>query len=322
MYSTELPSARRGRPTLKDRAKLILGAALYPAQTKRWKRYVQRHPVLQELAPGLPKIVHKIYRPYLSNHLSCTSRVRVLMDHYTAISEAGLVPLVRRAASEPVTVAQCEGKSGATLKVHLSAVRDAHREGELALHLSCDGRTLYTASFTLLMQTDERQLALGGLQGLRATDGAAVIKQCTRELHGCRPKNFMVTILRQLGACLGCAKLVLVSNQNRIVVNWRRGGRISADYDTTWRELDATQRSDGNFELPCPASSPAMASVPSHKRADIRRRAALLSSVEAQIATTLSLSRYATARFDVPPVVSTTPALVKTDSLQRATVDQ
>jgi hypothetical protein len=89
----------------------------------------------------------------------------------------------------------------------------------------------------------------------------------------------------------------------------------------TWREIDATQRNDGNFELPCAASSRAADSVPSHKRADIRRRAALLSSVEAQIATTLSLSRYASSRFDAQPVCSEAPALDLADSTRPATVD-
>ncbi|MCS0608807.1 VirK/YbjX family protein [Massilia solisilvae] len=289
MYSDLHPCARE-RATLKDRVKLLLGAALFPSQTKRWKGYVQGHPVLRDLADGLPRIIHKIYRPYLSNHLSCASRVRVLMNHYTAISDAGLGPLVRRAAAAPVALARFDGKSGAMLEVSLSAIRNAHREGELALHLSCQGRTVYTASFTVVMQREERCLALGGLQGLRASDGAAVVKQLNRELHGCRPKTFLVEILRHLGTCLGCSKLVLVSNRNRIVVNWRRTDRISADYDTTWREMHAAQRSDGNFELPCinPASGD-MSSVPSHKRSEARKRHALICLVQRKVETSLTL---------------------------------
>jgi hypothetical protein len=49
----------------------------------------------------------------------------------------------------------------------------------------------------------------------------------------------------------------------------------------TWKELLATRRSDGNFTLPCMASAPKdMELVPSHKRADARRRSALLSAIE------------------------------------------
>jgi uncharacterized protein VirK/YbjX len=117
----------------------------------------------------------------------------------------------------------------------LSAINVAHREGELTLLLVSEGRTIYTLSFALLKPNGLLRIALGGLQGLRADDGAAVIRQLTRELHGYRPKNFMVAALRQLGGSLGCDKLVLVSNRNRIVVNWHLTARISSDYDSTWR---------------------------------------------------------------------------------------
>ncbi|GAB3470649.1 VirK/YbjX family protein [Massilia terrae] len=289
MYLTESLSSSPYRPTLKDRAKLILGAAIYPGHTKRWKGYVEQHPVLRDLAPTLPKIVHKIYRPYLSNHLGCGGRVAVLMNHYTAIGEAGLMQLVRRAALVPVTLAEFEGKAGMPVSLKLSAISEAHREGELALHLCCQGQTIYTLSFTFMLQDGARHLALGGLQGLRAANG--VIKQLTRELHGFRPKNFMVAILRRLGACLGCDKVILVSNRNRIVVNWRRVDRISSDYDATWIEMKAARRSDGNFELPCQAAPRDLESVPSHKRSEMRKRHALQSAVEIQVETVLARFR-------------------------------
>jgi uncharacterized protein VirK/YbjX len=296
MYLTELMSTGHHRPTLKDRAKLLLGAAVYPTETKRWKRYVQAHPVLRDLAPAFPRIVHKIYRPYLSNHLNCRERVAALMGHYTAIGDARLGHVVRRAALVPVALAEFSGKSGAGVSLHLSAISVAHREGELALLLSSQGQTIYTLSFSLLRHEGALHIALGGLQGLRASDGAAVIRRLTRELHGCRPKNFMVAVLRQLGACLGCDKLVLVSNRNRIVVNWRRSARISSDYDATWHELKALPRDDGNFELPCQAAaSRDIESVPAHKRSEMRKRVALLSAVEEQIAVSLRRLRGALA---------------------------
>jgi uncharacterized protein VirK/YbjX len=104
----------------------------------------------------------------------------------------------------------------------------------------------------------------------------------------------MVAILRQLGACLGCEKIILVSNRNRIVVNWRRTERISSDYDAVWRELNAIPRSDGNFELPCHAASREIDTVPSHKRSEMRKRYAMLSTVEQQIGAALERLRYTT----------------------------
>lgn len=292
MYLNEPVSAGHPSPTLKDRAKLLLGAAVYPEETSRWRRYVQSHPVLGELAPFYPRILHKIYRPWLSNHLGCRERVAALVSHYSAVSETGLGPLVRRAALVPVTLAEFAGKSGAALSLQLAAINVGHREGELALLLASEGRIAYTASFALQSADGRLQLVLGGLQGLRAADGAALIQRLTRELHGCRPKNFMVAMLRQLGASIGCDKLVLVSNRNRVVVNWRRTNRILSDYDTTWRELNAAPRSDGNFELPSlPAFCTDLALVPANKRSALRKRHALLAQAGAQAAAVLARPR-------------------------------
>lgn len=288
MHAIHTIPFERPSVTLKDRAKLIIGAAVFPAQTRRWKNYVSGHPVLRELAPLFPRIVHKIYRPYLSNHFTCKERVSALVGHYTAVAEAGLGPIVRRAALEPVTLARFEGKGGAMIELRLSAISRAHREGELALHLVMDGRTVYTASFALLSNGAGRQVALGALQGLRAADGAALIKNATRALFGWRPKNFMVAAVRHAGDCLGCSDLLLVSNRNRITVNWRRGARISSDYDATWSELQARPRPDGNYELPCrPAAGPSLDQVPSHKRSEMRKRLALDEDVRAQLARAL-----------------------------------
>lgn len=287
MHSFQSSSFRPPAPTWKDRAKLLLGAAVYPGQTRRWKAYVSTHPVLRDLASLFPRIVHKIYRPYLSNHLTCRDRVSILVGHYTVMLEAGLGNIIRSGAQRPLTVARFPGKSSDVLELKLSAINTAHREGELALQLVAGGSIVYTASFALSHAQGVRQIALGSLQGLRSPDGAVLIKRATRELHGCRPKNFMVAVLRQIGELLDCRDLVLVSNRNRVSVNWRRTARISSDYDATWRELDATPCVDGNFSMPCRPAPIDWAMVPTHKRSELRKRHALLALVQEQVAEAL-----------------------------------
>lgn len=287
MHSFHPSSFRPPAPTWKDRAKLFLGAAVYPGQTRRWKAYVSTHPILSDLASLFPRIVHKIYRPYLSNHLSCSDRVSILVGHYTVMLEAGLGNIIRSGAQRPVTLARFPGKSGDALELKLSAINTAHREGELALQLVVGGSMVYTASFALSHAQGVRQMALGSLQGLRSPDGAVLVKRATRELHGCRPKNFMVAVLRQIGDLLECRDLVLVSNRNRVSVNRRRTARISSDYDATWRELDATPCVDGNFSMPCRPAPIDWSSIPTNKRSELRKRHALLALVQEQVATAL-----------------------------------
>ena len=280
------------RASFKDRLKLSLGAIVYPLQTRRWRSFLHENPELGELARHYPRIVHKIYRPYLSRNLGCAERVDVLIGHYSHIFGLGLGELICQAASGPVPVARFAGKSGTLIQLQLSSINVGHREGELALELIHDGACVYTASFVLIRVQGEPCIKLGALQGLRSADGAQMIRQLTRELHGCRPKTLMLSLVRDMGAYLGCARILLVSNNNRISINGRRRRRISANYDATWEEMQAFRRPDGNFELPCiehMQKNPDL--VPSHKRSEARRRNALLASACAAVRASLESRR-------------------------------
>ena len=288
-----MPILHHPRASFKDHLKLSLGAIVYPVQTRRWRSFLHDNPELGELARHHPRILHKIYRPYLSRHLSCAERVDVLIAHYSHMFKRGFGKLISHVASGPVPVAEFAGKSGTLFQIYLAGINIGHREGEMMLQLVQDGVCIYAASFALVNQDAESYVKLGALQGLRSTSGGAqAIKQVTRELHGCRPKNLMVSLVSEIGAYFGCSMILLVSNKNRITINGRRSRRISSNYDETWEEMLASKRRDGNFELPC--TGPVQKNidlVPSHKRAEARRRNGLLVSICAAIRSSLDIWR-------------------------------
>ena len=161
---------------------------------------------------------------------------------------------------------------------HLAAIGDQHelivmldREGRrdaavLRRGLDVDdaraaaaGDAVFVSRTTLsvaLFRRGQNEL-LGGLQGMLATDRHFGIKQITRDLYGCRPKDLMVAMVCEIGSCLGCARTVLIGNDNKLPDTRRHYCRKSADYDRNWREMQARRRDDGNFELPCPVRPPA-----------------------------------------------------------------
>ena len=266
------------------RIKAALGALVFPVQRARWQAFVAGTPGLAALAHAHPSLRYKIYRPYASRQLGCAARVDLLCGHYRFLWQAGARPLVEYAARRALVLAAIEGKDGAIYRLQLTAIHDSHREGELCLRLTRDGVSLYLASFLFRPQPGGTAIQLGALQGLRSSAGAQAVKEATRALHGCRPKNLMVTALRDLGDFFGCAHLDLVSNANRIALNWRRRRHISCDYDLAWRELHALPAGDGNYRLPCgPCRMPDLEQVPSKKRADARRRGAMLVQLAADM---------------------------------------
>lgn len=266
------------------RIKAALGALVFPVQRARWQAYIAGTPGLAALAQVHPSLRYKIYRPYASRRLGCAARVDLLCGHYRFLWQAGARPLVEYAARRALVLAAIEGKDGAIYRLQLTAIHDSHREGELCLRLTRDGVPLYLAGFLFRPQPGCSVIQLGALQGLRSSAGAQAVKEATRALHGCRPKNLMVAALRDLGDFFGCAHLDLVSNANRIALNWRRRRHISCDYDLAWRELHALPTGDGDFRLPCgPCRMPDLELVPSKKRADARRRGAMLVQLAADM---------------------------------------
>jgi uncharacterized protein VirK/YbjX len=266
------------------RLKAALGAVFFPRQRTRWQAFLGSMPGLHTLAQLHPCLRFKIYRPYASRQLGCADRLALLEGHYRFLWQAGARALVERAARQPVVLAAFEGKDGALYRLQLTAIHDSHREGELCLRLTRDGQAFYLASFLFLPRADGVSLQLGALQGLRCEAGKLAVKEATRALHGCRPKNLMVTALRDFGDFFACNNLFLISNDNRIALNARRRRHIAADYDLAWQELHALRMRDGNYHLPCaPYRAPDLADVPSKKRADARRRGQLLQCMSADM---------------------------------------
>ena len=266
------------------RLKAALGALFCPRQRTRWQAFLGSMPGLHSLAQLHPCLRFKIYRPYASRQLGCTDRLTLLEGHYRFLWQAGARALVERAARQSVVLAAFEGKDGALYRLQLTAIHDSYREGELCLRLTRDGQPLYLASFLFLPRADGVSLQLGALQGLRSEAGKLAVKEATRALHGCRPKNLMVAALRDFGDFFACTNLFLVCNDNRIALNARRRRHIAADYDHVWQELHALRMRDGNYHLPCaPYRVPDLAEVPSKKRADARRRGELLLSMAADM---------------------------------------
>ena len=266
------------------RLKAALGALFFPRQRTRWQAFLDSMPGLCALAQLHPCLRFKIYRPYASRQLGCAARRALIEGHYRFLWQAGARRLVEQAARRPMVLACITGKDGAVYRLQLTAIHDSHREGELCLRLTRDEQALYLASFLFLPRADGVSLQLGALQGLRSPAGAQAVRDATRALHGCRPKNLMVAALRDLGDFFGCTDLGLVGNANRIALNWRRRRRIACDYDLAWQELHAQPAGDGNYRLPCiPCRMPELELLPSKKRADARRRGAMLVQLAADM---------------------------------------
>ena len=268
-----VPPQLAGFKSTREYAKICLRAALHPRQTPRWLQLLNSHPAFSEYVRNCPRFLYKIYRPYSSHALSADGRLEAIRAHYDFVFRRGLGQTLIRASLGPVVLAEAAGKSGLPYQIHLRTVNMFDREGELVLQLAQDDKVLYTVAFTVAPRDGRLAVSVGCIQGGKTDDAREAIRTATRELHGIRPKQLMAMLVRQLGHEYGCARMLMVSNRNRVIYKAIRNGRVLADYDQLWEELGAARRADGDWELACaPVAAPDLEAIPSKKRSEARKR--------------------------------------------------
>lgn len=264
--------------------KLRLRAWWHRCATADWLAEINATELLRSMATMRPRLLIKIYRPYLTNTLSAAGRVSLLRSHYQFIRRRGLGGLSLRAALAGVTLASVCGKSGRVYSMRLHAVEPMEREGELVLQLFRGDQLVYSTAFVFFQDDARMMLGIGCMQGPKLEGGLELMRDATRDLYGLRPKQLMLKLLGAIGHQLRCAGLRLVGNDNRAVCRAQRQGKVHADYDAFWRECGATRRGDGDFQLGCHALAPPdLAAIPSNKRSAARQRHRLCEMLMRQI---------------------------------------
>jgi uncharacterized protein VirK/YbjX len=271
-------------PFARELAKIRLRALLHWKQTPDWLALLNSHPAFSEYLRNYPKFLYKVYRPYISHALTPSQRLDTIRAHYGFMFRRGLGQTIARASLAPLVLAEVAGKSGLPYQIQLRTVNMCEREGELALQLAQDGKVLYTVAFAVAPRDGVAAINVGCIQGGRTDDAREAIRVATRDLHGMRPKQLMVSLVQQLGHDYGCQRMVMVSNRNRVIYKAIRLGCVMADYDQLWTELGARARVDGDFEMDCaPVAAPDLEQIASKKRSEAKKRYELVRAMALQV---------------------------------------
>ncbi|WP_310178857.1 DUF535 family protein [Duganella sp. 3397] len=272
--------------------KLLARSITQPHASHGWLGLLNSDPIFSDLVAARPRLVGKVFRPYLSNTFDSGQRTSLLIGHYHSVLREGWGPLVVQAARTGVELGSIRGKSGHTLSIVLRAIEPMDREGELTLQLMHDDVHVYCCAFSLIQSANGIYLGIGCLQGPRGDTSLDIVREATRQLHGLRPKNLLLKVISAIGHQYGCAGMRLVGNRNRAVRRALKDGKVHADYDAFWLECGAQRRADGDYDMPCaPLAPPDFASIASSKRSVARQRYELLRQFTSSISATLQHAR-------------------------------
>lgn len=239
-----------------------------------------RNPALQEVIEARPSILVSLLHPYLHSAWQSRQKLEVIASHYALLQ--GRLAFLRATSTRAIELA----RMGDGLHIQLEAPGKFEHEGQLVISLAHDRSCLYSLAFTLGEAHGQWMAYVGALQGQHSPDALQTYRELTHRMHGLRPRDLLVTAFREFCQALGIRKILAVSDGTRVCSNryFEASSRVFASYDAAWLESGGVATENGFFELDACLTPRSHEDIPSRKRAQYRRRYALVAELAEQIA--------------------------------------
>ena len=207
-------------------------------------------------------------------------RLSILASHYQHLKS--LLPeasLYRLYAEGEWPMASDTTKDGHLIQLLLALPVVKTHEGELNIIIRIP-QCAQLYAMTVTLDPGHDRLLIGCLQGPSTADGLELVKMVTRDCHGLRPKNLLLSAAFALAKVAGLRRVMGVSNQAHA---WSRSASVQASYDTFWQESGGLLGRDGFFDLGGHEPHRDELDVSSKRRAAFRQREQLRHSLVRQL---------------------------------------
>lgn len=218
-------------------------------------------------------LVERYQHRYINRAWSRDRRLRALSDHYAFALERFPRAFFHLLYRERAVVAgKVTLRDGGKLSLIVKAPMRRSREGELSLSLT-DESALQLSYATISFIDGGRTIAIGCLQGAANNAGRDAVRELTRQCHGLRPKNLLLSMIRSLAQGFEVDRVIGISNARHVFAEIP--DKVKADYDAFWIEAEGVADDDGFFVLPPREPIRDASKVESKRRGEFRRREAL-----------------------------------------------
>ena len=173
-----------------------------------------------------------------------------------------------------------EGKNGDVFKITFSLYPNFEKEGEFTLICyNSENKTLTKLTFAFL----EKNIIIGGLQGLEKGEDKELIKNATKELFGIFPKKLLLETLYILFPNyfkIGVGKNKHIYFSPRYIK--RKQEKVHANYDEFWKSIGGIEK-DNLWSLPKKLERKSIEDIPAKKRAQYIKKFNLLDTLSEKI---------------------------------------
>jgi hypothetical protein len=270
------------------RLKFLLRHLTTRAHSGPWLDYLAQCPLLEQMLNAQPGLPCKLHRPYLAANINHQQRLAALTHHYTFMqSQLPRRLLDGHLSRDGARLASIEARNDQHYHLRLCSLDQMNREGEVTLSFTDDQDAMLAAITFVIRPEQGATLFIGGLQGPRRQCPHEAIHSATKACHGLFPKRLALEALTQLAAKMGVQQILAVGNQTHMYQDWRYFYKsksfLHADYDKFWLSMNGQLQEQGYFRLPSRLARKPMEQLPSKKRAEYRRRYALLDRLADQV---------------------------------------
>ena len=278
-------------------AVFVARCLLHPQRMSRLEKFFAQSPLMQQVAAGYPFVYEQATRAFFYHRSTFEERARLIEENMQFLAERfnddfmlklygdKKIELWRMALDETL----------GEMNLVLCAESGQRKEGLAAVMFNLPGEVpVYQILFWIardeIINCDSQwAMWIGAMQGPNVDDAKDLVKHITKKCHAYRTKNLILYVAQSVARFLGVKKIFAVTNEGYYANNHVRSDRkLKTSFSDFWAECGGVETGDKRFfDLPLIEARKSFEEIPSHKRAQYRRRFALLDELDNSIAETL-----------------------------------
>lgn len=246
----------------------------------QWLRRNRNNALLLDELRDSSRVLVALLRPYVNKKWSVAKRLEALEQHYLALGDKGRLLVFNE--EQYLDLIQL-GAEYLGLRVVVDRPGWMRSEGEIAVSLFCQNHRIYTAMFLVAGQRGSRRLVVGAIQGWHTPHARQMYVELTHALHGLRPRDFLIDVLKMIAANLACSEILGISDACHRSRHWFSRANKQTAYDAIWLEYGGQLDAEGFFVISAELRQREPTEIPARKRAQYRRRYEFIQNIRRRI---------------------------------------